>query len=56
VIDYPAEELRAEIRDLAQPHIVDDGLSHAYARMAADEAREAEAETWSDTILPDEAR
>lgn len=43
------------IEDLVRPHVVEDDLSDAYARMAADEAREAEAEEWSDALLPDVA-
>ncbi|MEW5927306.1 MAG: addiction module antitoxin [Gemmatimonadota bacterium] len=47
------------IEDLVRPHVVEQDLLDAYARMAAEEAREAEAEEWSDTLLPavaDEAR
>lgn len=41
------------IEDLVRPHVVEEDLSNAYAQMAADEAREAEALEWSDTLLPD---
>lgn len=43
------------IEDLLRPHVVEEDLSAAYARMADDEAREAEAEEWSDALLPDVA-
>lgn len=43
------------IEDLVRPHVVEDDLSDAYAQMAADEAREAEAQEWADTLLPDVA-
>jgi hypothetical protein len=41
------------IEDLVRPHVVSENLSAAYAEMAADEAREAEAEAWSDALLGD---
>lgn len=41
------------IEDLVRPHVVPDDLGAAYARMAADEAREREAEEWSDSLIPD---
>ncbi len=43
------------IEDLVRPHVVEEDLSTAYAQMAADEAREAEAREWSDNLLPDVA-
>lgn len=43
------------IEQLVRPHVVDEELSLAYAKMAADEAREAEAEDWSNTLLSDVA-
>lgn len=43
------------IEDLLRPHVVPTDLSDAYARMAADEAREAEAAEWSEALLPDVA-
>ena len=43
------------IEELVRPHMVEDGLSAAYADMAADEARESEALEWSDALLPDGA-
>lgn len=43
------------IEDLVRPHVVEEDLSAAYAQMAADETREAEALEWSNTLLPDVA-
>jgi hypothetical protein len=43
------------IEDLVRPHVVEPNLASAYAEMAADEAREQEAEEWSDSLLPDVA-
>ena len=39
--------------DLARPHVVGQALSSGYAEMAADEARETEAEAWSEALLHD---
>jgi len=39
------------IEKLLRPHVVRDDLSEAYAHMAADEAREAEAVEWSESLL-----
>jgi hypothetical protein len=41
------------IEDLVRPHVVSENLSAAYAEMAADEAREVEAQAWSDALLED---
>ena len=41
------------IEDLVRPHVLDEGLLEAYAEMAADERREAEAGEWSDALLAD---
>ncbi|MFN2315656.1 MAG: addiction module antitoxin [Gemmatimonadales bacterium] len=41
------------IEDLVRPHVLPEDLSGAYAAMAADEAREAEARDWSDALLSD---
>lgn len=38
------------IEDLVRPHVIEEDLADAYAQMAADEAREAEAREWSDTL------
>ena len=43
------------INDLARPHVVGQDLSAGYAAMAADEAREAEAATWTEALLNDVA-
>jgi hypothetical protein len=41
--------------DLARPHVVGQDLSAGYAAMAADEAREAAAEAWSEALVGDVA-
>ena len=41
------------IENLVRPHVTEQDLSAAYAQMAADEAREAEAEEWCNAFLPD---
>jgi hypothetical protein len=41
------------LNDLARPHVVGQDLSAGYAAMAADEAREAEAEGWSEGLIGD---
>jgi hypothetical protein len=43
------------LNDLARPHVVGQDLSAGYSDMAADEAREAEAEGWSEGLLGDVA-
>lgn len=43
------------LNDLARPHVVGKDLSAGYAAMAADEAREAEAEAWSEALVGDVA-
>lgn len=43
------------IEELVRPHVLRHDLSDAYARMAADEARESEADAWSDALLSDVA-
>jgi hypothetical protein len=43
------------LNDLARPHVVGLDLAPGYAAMAADEAREAEAEAWSDGLIGDVA-
>jgi hypothetical protein len=43
------------LNDLARPHVVGQDLSAGYAAMAADEAREAEAEAWASGLLADVA-
>ncbi len=44
------------LNDLARPHVVGQSLATGYAAMAADEAREAEAEAWAEGLLGDIAR
>ncbi len=43
------------LSDLARPHVVEQDRAAGYAAMAADEAREAEAEAWSEGMLSDVA-
>jgi predicted CopG family antitoxin len=43
------------IEELVRPHVLRENLSAAYAQMAADEARETEADEWADTLLQDVA-
>ena len=43
------------LNDLARPHVVGQDLSTGYAAMAAAEAREAEAEAWSEGLVSDVA-
>ncbi|MGH9381186.1 MAG: addiction module antitoxin [Thermoanaerobaculia bacterium] len=43
------------LESLARPHVVDEDLEGAYRAMAADEAREAEAEEWSEGLVGDVA-
>lgn len=41
------------IERLVRPHVTKGGLDEDYAQMAADEAREAEATEWSDSLISD---
>lgn len=41
------------IEDLVRPFVIGEDLESAYAEMAADEAREAEAAEWSEALLQD---
>ncbi len=43
------------LNDLARPHVVGQDLSAGYAAMAADEVREAEAESWTEGLVHDVA-
>jgi len=43
------------LNDLARSHLLGQDLSADYAAMAADEAREAEAEAWSESLIQDVA-
>lgn len=47
------------IEDLLRPHVLDTSLDDGYKAMAADEAREAEAQDWCNALakdMADEAR
>ena len=50
-----ARRISQFIEDLVKPYVLDEDIFAAYAEMASDEAREAEAEEWSDALLPDVA-
>lgn len=41
------------IEDLVRPHVLDEDLASAYAAMAADESREAEAAEWANHLISD---
>lgn len=41
------------LNDLARPHVTGQDLSAGYAAMAADAAREAEAQAWSEALVTD---
>jgi hypothetical protein len=43
------------LNDLARPHVTAQGLESAYADMAGEEAREAEALQWSEGLIGDVA-
>ena len=43
------------LNDLARPHVIAADLAAGYAAMAADEAREQEAEAWSEGLIGDVA-
>jgi hypothetical protein len=43
------------LNDLARPHVVGHNLAAGYAAMAADEARDSDAEAWSEGLLGDVA-
>jgi len=43
------------LNDLARPHVIGLDLAAGYAAMAADEAREAEAEDWAEALIGDAA-
>jgi predicted CopG family antitoxin len=48
-----ARRISQFIEDLVRPHVVSPNLEAAYAEMAADEEREAEAREWVENLLPD---
>jgi predicted CopG family antitoxin len=41
------------IEDLVRPHVIGSDLELGYAAMAADEAREIDAEEWADAVSED---
>jgi predicted CopG family antitoxin len=41
------------IEDLVRPHVLDIDLEAAYAQMARDESREAEALEWAEALIGD---
>ena len=43
------------LSDLARPHVTAQGLESAYADMAGEEVREAEALQWSEALIGDVA-
>ena len=43
------------LNDLARPHVTRMALEQGYGEMAGDEAREAEAVAWSDSLIGDVA-
>lgn len=43
------------LEDLARPHVVPDDLEAGYQAMAADTAREQEAQEWCDALIKDAA-
>lgn len=43
------------LTELARPHVTREGLRAGYAAMAADEAREREAEEWIEALITDVA-
>jgi hypothetical protein len=43
------------LNDLARPHVMARDLTTGYAAMAADEARERDAEAWSEGLIGDVA-
>lgn len=48
-----ARRISQFIEELVRPHVSGADLGEAYARMAAEEAREAEAEEWADALIAD---
>lgn len=43
------------LNDLARPHVIGQDLAAGYTAMAADEAREEEAQAWSEALVTDVA-
>ncbi len=44
------------LNDLARPHVIGQDLAAGYEAMAADEAREEEAQVWSEALVTDVVR
>ena len=45
--------ISAFLNNLARPYVVEEELQNAYAEMAQDEEREAEALEWSENLVPE---
>lgn len=43
------------LEDLARPFVVTESLAAAYAAMAADSSRDAEADEWCESLLADDS-
>lgn len=48
-----ARRISRFLNDLARPHVIGPDLAAGYAAMAADKAREAEAENWTEALISD---
>ena len=48
-----ARRISQFIENLVRPHVLNEDLVAAYAAMAADETREAEAAEWADALVTD---
>ena len=46
-------QIRQFIEDLLRPHVMDTALDEGYRAMAADTAREADAQEWSNALAKD---
>ena len=45
--------ISAFLNNLARPYVIEEDLEEAYAEMAMDEKREAEALEWSENLVPE---
>jgi len=50
-----ARRISRFIEELVKPHVLPETLDEAYAAMAADEEREAEALDWAESLIGDAA-
>ena len=50
-----ARRISRFLNDLARPHVTQQDLAAGYAAMAADEAREQEADDWAEALIGDVA-